>query len=121
MKSSPLQLINPTDPRAARVAETLSSDLSDPRPLADICKLAGASKRTIERLFQSETNMSLGGWRQQLRLLHSLRLLAAGEPITRVALDSGYSTPSAFIAMFRKAFGTTPRRYFATHPENARE
>jgi AraC-like DNA-binding protein len=33
---------------------------------------------------------------------------------TRVALESGYSTPSAFIAMFRKAFGTTPRRYFGT-------
>lgn len=77
MESSPLQLINPADPRAARIAEALSSDPSDPRPLADICKLAGASKRTIERLFQSETNMSLGGWRQQLRLLHSLRLLAA--------------------------------------------
>jgi AraC-like DNA-binding protein len=121
VETSPLQLINPTDPRASRIADALSSDPSDPRPLADICKLAGASKRTIERLFQSETNLSLGGWRQQLRLLHSLRLLAAGEPITRAALESGYSTPSAFIAMFRKAFGTTPRRYFATHPESARQ
>jgi AraC-like DNA-binding protein len=119
VETSPLQLLNPTDPRAARIAETLWADPSDPRPLADICKLAGASKRTIERLFQSETNLSLGGWRQQLRLLCSLRLLAAGEPITRVALESGYSTPSAFIAMFRKAFGTTPRRYFADHSESA--
>ena len=51
--------------------------------------------------------------RQQLRLACSLRLLAKGETITRVALETGYSTPSAFVAMFRKALGTTPRRYFA--------
>lgn len=118
VEMSPLQLINPKDARAARIAEALSADPADARPLADICKLAGASKRTIERLFQSETHMSLGGWRQQLRLLRSLRLLAAGEPITRVALESGYSTPSAFIAMFRKAFGTTPRRYFENHRQS---
>jgi AraC-like DNA-binding protein len=120
VETSPLHLISPMDPRAARIAEALSDDPSDPRPLADICKLAGASKRTIERLFQSETHMSLGGWRQQLRLLRSLRLLAAGEPITSVALESGYSTPSAFIAMFKKAFGTTPRRYFANRLGSAR-
>jgi len=112
LETSPLHLINPNDPRAARIADALSADPADPRPLAEVCRRAGASKRTIERLFQSETHMSLGEWRQQLRLLRSLRLLAAGEPITRVALESGYSTPSAFIAMFRKALGTTPRRYF---------
>jgi AraC-like DNA-binding protein len=73
---------------------------------------AGASKRTIERLFQQETRMSLGKWRQQLRLLRSLQLLAAGEKISHAALEAGYNSPSAFIAMFRKALGTTPRRYF---------
>ena len=76
------------------------------------CAQAGASKRTIERLFQQETRMSMGKWRQQLRLLRSLQLLAAGEKISHAALAAGYSTPSAFIAMFRKALGTTPRKYF---------
>ena len=58
--------------------------------------------------------MSLGKWRQQLRLLKSLQLLAAGEKISHAALEAGYGTPSAFIAMFRKTLGTTPRRYFAS-------
>jgi len=44
--------------------------------------------------------------------MRSLQLLAAGEKITHAALEAGYSTPSAFIAMFRKTLGTTPRRYF---------
>ena len=112
VQSIPLQLPNPSDARAIRVAEILSGDPSDPRPLQEICKRTGASKRTIERLFHLETHMTLGEWRRQLRLLRSMRLLAADEKITHVALEAGYSTPSAFIAMFRKVFGTTPGRYF---------
>lgn len=112
LEVSPLQLIHPVDPRAARVASALSEDPCDQRPLETICESAGASKRTIERIFQSETHLSLGQWRQQLRLVHSLRLLAAGHKVSQVAIDAGYSTPSAFIAMFRKALGTTPRKYF---------
>jgi AraC-like DNA-binding protein len=110
--SIPLQLPNPSDARTKRVADILSADPSDPRSLDEICRRAGASKRTIERLFQQETQMTLGEWRRQLRLLRSMRLLAADEKITHVALEAGYSTPSAFIAMFRRAFGTTPSRYF---------
>jgi AraC-like DNA-binding protein len=64
----PLQLPSPSDPRAARVAVTLLRNPGPAHSLAAACKLAGASKRTIERLFQQETNLSLGKWRQQLRL-----------------------------------------------------
>lgn len=112
VKAVPLQLPIPMDARAARVAATLQREPGSPRSLASACKKAGASKRTIERLFLQQTNLSLGKWRQQLRLMRSLQLLAAGEKISHAALEAGYSTPSAFIAMFRKALGTTPRRYF---------
>jgi len=108
----PLQLPEPVDRRPLRVAKTLLNDPSDQRPLQQLCEGAGATKRTIERLFQTETGMTFGKWRQQLRLLHALRLLAEGAKITEVALEAGYSTPSAFISMFRKTLGTTPARYF---------
>jgi AraC-like DNA-binding protein len=39
-------------------------------------------------------------------------MLAEGRKITDVALESGYSTTSAFISMFKKTLGTTPSRYF---------
>jgi AraC-like DNA-binding protein len=68
--------------------------------------------RTLERLFQTETGMTFGKWRQQLRLLHALRLLAADRAVTAVALEVGYDSPSAFIAAFKSLFGTTPARYF---------
>ena len=110
----PLQLPNPSEPRAQRIAAVLLADPGDRRPLAHLCKSAGASKRTIERLFQEDVGMTFGKWRQQLRLMQAMRLLAEGAKITHAALESGYSTPSAFIHMFRKALGTTPTAYFRT-------
>ena len=107
-----LQLPNPSDPRALRVAAILLADPSDRRPLALISKSAGASKRTVERLFQEDVGMTFGKWRQQLRLMQAMRLLAEGAKVTHAALESGYSTPSAFISMFRKTLGTTPTLYF---------
>ena len=114
----PLQLPTPSDARAARVAALLQSGGGDSQSLELVCKRAGASKRTIERLFKEETRLSLGKWRQQLRLMRSLELLASGEKISSAALESGYGTSSSFIAMFRKALGTTPRKYFEARGSN---
>jgi AraC-like DNA-binding protein/quercetin dioxygenase-like cupin family protein len=110
--SVPLQLPNPTDPRALRVSRALLADPAAQAPLQRLSKSSGASKRTIERVFLAETKMTFRQWRQQLRLLHALKLLAAGEKVTAAALDAGYSSPSAFIFMFKKHLGATPARYF---------
>ena len=56
--------------------------------------------------------MTVGKWRQQLRLMQAMRLLADGAKVTHAALEAGYSTASAFIAMFGRALGTTPANYF---------
>src|SRR6266699_4511008 len=108
-----LKLPMPTDARALRVAEIVRRNPADAKSLDQLIKKIGASKRTIERLFQSETEMTFGKWRQQLRMLHALRLLAAGESVTTVAFEVGYDSTSAFISAFKSAVGTTPGRYYA--------
>jgi AraC-like DNA-binding protein len=112
LPAEPLQLPMPNDPRARKAAELLQADPGEPRSLALAARATGASKRTLERLFLSETHMTLGRWRQRLRLVEALRLLAKGQAVTRVAFDVGYQSPSAFISAFRRELGTTPGRYF---------
>jgi AraC-like DNA-binding protein len=109
----PLQLPLPRDPRALRVAEWIRGHAEEPALLKQVARRSGASVRTLERLFLAETGMTFGKWRQQLRLLNALRELAKGRSVTDVALEVGYDSPSAFIAMFRGALGTTPTKYFA--------
>lgn len=115
----PLQLPAPRDPRARRAAQLLlrSSRRGDSQPsLSETARGVGSSKRTLERLFRSETHMTLGRWRQRLRFAQALRLLASGHPVTRVALEVGYDSPSAFVHAFRRQMGVTPGRYFQNQP-----
>ena len=112
MESDAIHLPLPRDARARRIAAVLREQPDDSRSLVELSRVAGASKRTVERLFKSETGLGFGKWRQQLRLGHALRLLAAGQAVTNVALEVGYDSPSAFISAFRMTFGKTPGQYF---------
>ena len=108
----PFDLPAPVSEPARRAADLLSvggANLGTKRLATRI----GVSARTLERRFLRETGMSVAGWGRQARLLLSLRLLAAGEPVKSVSVAAGYRTPSAFVAAFRTAFGETPAKYFS--------
>jgi AraC-like DNA-binding protein len=107
-----LQLPQLRDPRALRIAERVLADPGERVQLAALAKQSGGSKRTIERAFKLDTGMTFGRWRQHARLVHAIRLLAAGKSVTSVALEVGYDSVSAFVSGFRKAFGRTPGRYY---------
>ncbi|CAG7617354.1 AraC family transcriptional regulator [Actinacidiphila bryophytorum] len=107
----PLLLPAPADDRLRSVAALLHEDPADPRTLAELGAAVGASERTLSRLFRREMGMSFPQWRTQLRLHHSLILLAAGTTVTATATACGYTHTSAFIEAFRHAFGTTPGRH----------
>ena len=109
-RALPLQLPLPHDPRALRLAEALRDDPSSRASLGALARAAGASPRTIQRLFLAETGLPFAQWRQRLRLLHGATVLGAGKSVTEAGLEAGYSGTSAFIAAFRKHFGFTPSR-----------
>ncbi|MET9290756.1 helix-turn-helix transcriptional regulator [Streptomyces sp. NPDC003077] len=104
----PVQLPAPTDPRLATVCDFLRRDPADPRSLSALASAAGAGERTVSRLFRQELGMTFPQWRTQLRLYHALRLLADDVPVTTVAHRCGWASTSAFIDVFRRAFGYTP-------------
>jgi AraC-like DNA-binding protein len=109
-RTLPLQLPLPRDARARRLAERLRAAPALPAELPELARDAGASARTIQRLFLTETGLPFAQWRQRLRLLHAATLLGSGASVTNAALEAGYSGTSAFIAAFRKHFGVTPSR-----------
>ena len=98
------------DPRLQRVTEALLTDPADPRSLDAFAEMAGASARTLARLFRRETGMSFQAWRRQVRLTEGMAALAQGESPARAAASVGYRSGPAFGAAFRTAFGTTPGR-----------
>ena len=59
-------------------------------------------------MFRADLGMTFPQWRTQVRLSHALVLLAGGVPVTVVAHRCGWSSASAFIDAFRRAFGHTP-------------
>ena len=104
-----LDLPLPESPDLTRLCERLLDDLSARRPCnLDALELK-TSTRTLYRRFLRETGITFARWKQQARLLESIRRLAEGVPVTTVALDLGYASPSAFSSMFRRAVGTPPR------------
>jgi len=111
LRPEPLHLPTPADRRLRAITDALSEHPSDGRSLADWARTAGASERTLARLFQRETGMTFGAWRQRLRLLVAIGRLAEGQSVTSAAFDLGYESPSAFVAMFRRELGQPPTRY----------
>lgn len=112
MRIAPLELPIPGDVRLNRIYKRLSINPGDRRTLEHWGREVGATGRTLTRLFRREIGMSFSQWRQQLRILEALKRLAIKEPVTTIAIDLGYDSPSAFIAMFKMTFGKTPGQYF---------
>jgi AraC-like DNA-binding protein len=110
----PLALPMPTDEQALALAQHVLAQPPDVDTIGEsveeLARRHGLARRTLERRFREETGMSFGMWRQKARLLDSIRLLAEGKSVTDAALDSGYSSVSAFIAAFKSTFGYTPGR-----------
>lgn len=91
-----------------KVLEALDEQPGDERSLAQLAAAFHTTERTLSRRCQSDLGMSFAEWRQRLRVVKALPLLESGAKVESVALDLGYASASAFIAMFRRMTGVTP-------------
>lgn len=109
-KARRLSLVTPMprDPRLLRVCNALLADPASRYTLESWVDTAGASVRTLARLFEAELGLSFTAWRQRVRFHNALEAIVAGEPIARVAERNGYRSSSAFSAAFRKVMGQAP-------------
>ena len=92
----------------APILAALQREPGDKRGAAHWAATAGITERTLLRHCQQHLGMSFNDWRQRLRVVSALGMLDAGLPVQDVARRLGYSTPSAFIAMFQRLTGESP-------------
>jgi len=112
LEPSRLHLPLSSDRRLQRVMQAMINQPEADTGLAHWAAKVGASERTLRRLFIRETGMTFQQWRRQLLLHEAVERLGRGESVMNVALELGYRSPSAFVAMFRKALGRSPGQYF---------
>jgi len=107
----PLSIIMPQDKRIHRFAQAA---LDNPTVIVSVdawLDKAAASRKTIERLFITETGMPPSRWLRHARILHAISHLSAGEKVSSVAFDMGYESSSAFSYMFRRILGVSPSAF----------
>lgn len=108
---SSLHLPEPRDDRLRAVTDLMRANPASDITLTALGRRAGASGRTLSRLFQTELAMSFHRWRTILRVHHALVHLADGRSVTDTAIACGWSNPTSFIEAFTAVVGQTPGRY----------
>ncbi|MFL9872210.1 AraC family transcriptional regulator [Paraburkholderia megapolitana] len=114
----PLSVPMPNEKRLRALCEAVLADPANTDSLENWALTVGASTRTIARLFRQELGVSFSQWRQQAVLARAIPLLSQGRPLSHVAQELGYQSQSAFSAMFRRAFGESPRAFFERGAEH---
>lgn len=98
----------PADKRLQRLCGALMADPSDRRTLGEWSETAGASPRTLARLFEQDLGMGFNEWRRRVRFQNAMQALSGGARVSVVAREHGYNSPSAFTSAFRKVMGDVP-------------
>jgi len=101
------------DPQLAELLLELEENPGDTRSVKELAQAKGMTDRTLARKCKKELGIPLLEWRQRLRAIKALMLLEDGVSVEQIALDFGYSSSSAFIAMFKRVMGKTPAEF---HP-----
>lgn len=105
------------DPVLGAVLQALRDHPSDNRSVAELARAFFMSERTLMRRCQQALGITLTEWRQRVKAMAALELLQRGCSVEAAALELGYASTSAFIAMFRRLMGASPGRYIRDEPD----
>jgi len=96
----------------ARALAYARSNLEQPLPVSDLCRIAGMSRRSLENAMQRASGVSPALYLQNLRRERAETLLRTTQmSIHAVAQACGYPEPSVFSTAFRRWTGTSPSDY----------
>lgn len=99
----------PESTRLRRVTELVVQQPS--LAASALARELGMSERNFRRWFRAESGKSFARWQQEHAVACAIEQLERGESVKSVAIDLGYTSPSAFSAMFKRITNVPPQRY----------
>jgi AraC-like DNA-binding protein len=105
----------PVDKRLRQLCDAVIDNPARHATLDGWAGEAGASVRTVARLFRQELGTTFAEWRQQVLLAKALSMAARKRPMSHIASELGYASASAFSAMVRRSVGMPPSRFFTAN------
>ena len=95
-----------------RLMEILHTRFQENLALADLAEAVGVHPTHLARTFQQFNGCSLGEYLRRLRVDHARHELAQTEkPLSRIALEAGFSDQPHFSRVFKGIIGVTPGAY----------
>lgn len=116
--SAPIRIPLPADGALTEIADQLRQDPAGRLSVEELAAGAGLSRRTLERRVREATGLSFQRWRARFRAAAAIEALAAGDSSAGAMAAAGYTSPSAFIEMFRREVGVTPSQFAANSADD---
>jgi AraC-like DNA-binding protein len=113
----PFEVTMPSTPKILQAVQAVLRCPTIAKDLDHLSRVAGMSRRSFTRHFRRETGLSFARWKRAVIAQHAMERIASGHKVSSVALDVGYDSASAFIAMFRRKYGAAPRAFLRKHAD----
>ena len=98
--------------RISKVLAFIHNNLDSSLSLNDIAKQSCWSRWQLQRVFQSQTGMSVANYTRELKLSVGAEwLLDTNKRVIDIAIEFGFSSEISFSRAFKQKFGISPSMY----------
>lgn len=104
------------DPLVTTAQAWAADNYANPNPVTEMVARSGLTERSFLRRFRAATGQSPLEYVQTIRIEEAKQLLeTTDQALDDIAVEIGYTEPSAFRHLFRKLVGMTPSAYRRRH------
>lgn len=108
--------------RLSQILNYIYANYDDTVSLTEIAEKVYMTPSSLSRFFKKATGESFVQYVRKIRLQRAADALAGTQlPISRIAVNNGFSNPSAMNKDFKEFFGVTPTEYRENHSRNVKE
>ena len=102
--------------RILKVLIYIEENIDEELTMDELARVACYSPFHFHRIFQAIVGETIHQYVKRLRMQRAAGKLRYTErPVTEIALDTNYDTPSAFTKAFKQFMGASPKRYRALY------